>query len=137
MASVLLSSVIGGSAWKIQSASLVQTLSSGVTGDIITLTAPAGQLVKLYQLSCKTSGTQTGISVVSDDVTIVDQKELDDFAPLTASGTFVITRGFGSSSATNASAGILTEVIGKEVVIKKNAGNTGIDIEYAYEYGKA
>jgi hypothetical protein len=134
MADVPLSEVAGGlNAFGIVD-QVTGNISIGVSGDILTITAPdpLKQYVNLYLLICAGTSSQAGISLIRDGITIKSEAELDDNGAA-APANFRVDRSYASSTdATNRRA-ILREVKGRSITINKNAGNTLQTITYAYE----
>lgn len=121
----------GGGVQQITAFEFNQTIASGVTGDILTLNAPAEMLIKLTALSCTASSNQGGISIINDGYTVIDQKVLSDETPATQTA-FYISSGVGLNSV-NSSNGSISDIIGASIVINKNAGNTTQNIIYSYQ----
>lgn len=111
-------------------------IASGVTGNILTLTAPAGQVARLIFLASDTATSQTGISVIRDGVTCLSGTLSDDDSSPVA-GSFMVAETVANSSATSKTFGLVVvkTVAGSQIVINKNAGNTTQAINYAVEYG--
>jgi hypothetical protein len=132
MASELLSSTVGGGgAWRIES--LVETtVAAGVTGTIFDVTAPAGKLIRLTVLVVNTAATQTGISLIVDAATITGPRILSDN---NATGDFAVQANGAAVSNTQSSGAILNTVIGENIQVTKDAGNTAVAIKVAYEIG--
>ena len=130
-------SSVSGSAsrWVTITPSLFQNIASGVTGDIATITAPAGQLVRIHHLT-GSGGTQAGISLEVDGTDIITELILAANTPasVTTADTFFLAEVYGHTDV-NSGAMKVASQIGSEIKIKKNAGNTAIFINYAYEFG--
>lgn len=125
---------VGGITWKMKSASFEIIIASGVTGELVKITAPAGQLVRLHTLSTNTSVAQAGISVSVDAETVISEKILTRVTGDTSQ--FYLTRAINIAAGNlGDGAGRISELIGAEIIISKNAGNTLEDISYAYEFG--
>ena len=134
MADVPFSEFGKGSIFRLRSR-IAGTIASGVTGNILTLTAPAGQVARLTSLFASAVTTQAGISVISDGNTVLSGVlGENDSSP---SGNFLVSESFLLSTSAPASDGsiIVKQVVGNSVVINKNAGNTTEAINYAVEYG--
>jgi hypothetical protein len=135
MASELLSSTVGGGgAWRIES--LVTTsIAAGVTGTILDITAPAGKLIRLTVLVCSSTSSQAGISLFVDAINVAgpSTRTLADSTP--TSGFAVQANGSSFSNA-SLSGAILNTVIGENIQVTKNAGNTTEIITVAYEIGE-
>ena len=133
--SSLLSSITGGSSgFSTRFISGFQIISSGVTGDLVTITPSAGRKVKLSTLQTNNTTTlQAGISISIGGTDIITEKILgggnsaDEFIIGVQATDSVLTPGRHLSIQGN------TDEV---VKIVKNAGNTGVDIYYAYEFGE-
>lgn len=121
-----------GKVWKVKFPSLGDTIALGVTGELVKITAPAGQLVRLHSLSTTTTSNQVGISLGVDGEIVVPTNILSDESP--SNSGFYISRAIGGSSVATGLQQI-SELIGDEITINKNAGNTAESIFYAYEFG--
>lgn len=102
------------------------TISSGATGTLLTLTAPAGKRIRLNGLATA-SGTQSGISIVADGTTVVSALTLG----LNAATGFTVQANSGDS----ATGGIPYIEALSTIVISKNAGNTTQNLSYSYSEG--
>jgi len=120
-----------GKVWKVRSVSGSQSIASGVTGELVKITAPAGQLVRLHSLSVG-NNTQPGMSIGVDGEIVVGVDNINN-GTLTMSG-FHISRGFVGTSVTSGQNHV-SELIGDDITINKNAGNTVESVNYAYEFG--
>ena len=124
----------GGGSFNTRFISGWQTVASGVTGDLITLTPPTGQKVKLVSLIPATMVTaQSGISISVNGVDVITTKILGSNA--TVVNSFVI----GFSDADGTAPGRHPHVIGdidEEIKVVKNAGTTSSLLQYAYEFGE-
>jgi hypothetical protein len=125
----------GGSAISFFSGTVV--LASGASGDLITLTPPAGKRVIIKTLF--------PADYVESDITIqgsisgeiVSGKTLNANAAQ-AAGTFFIGQSTYSGTTEINNAGGIIELAGEvdEVItVKKNTGATGAAIHYSYAYG--
>ena len=110
-------------------------IASGSTGTLLTLTAPAGKLVRLTGLACDASD-EANISIVRDGVTVVTALTLATASGTSVVGEFVVGSGM-SSTPTSAGSGcaILPFVQGSVIVISKSGGSTASIINYSYVYG--
>lgn len=97
-------------------------IASGVTGDIATITAPAGKRVRLNLMNVS-SGNQAGISVIADGVTIVDELTLN------------VSTSFSPGAFNISPAGLPYVDASTSIIIRKNAGNTTQSINYAFSEG--
>lgn len=135
MADVPFSEFGKGSIFRLHSR-ITGTIASGVTGNILTLTAPAGQVAKLTFLASDTATAQAGISVVRDGITCLSGTLSDDDSTPGA-GTFMVAETVVNSAVTSKIFGLVVvkTVVGNQIIINKNAGNTTQAINYAVEYG--
>ena len=60
---------------------ILEEISSGQTGDLLTVTAPTGKVIKITYLVAFSSSTQEGISLITNGNTLIDQKILNDNTP--------------------------------------------------------
>lgn len=104
--------------------SLSLQVPAGVTGDVLTLTPPAGKRVALFLLM--TTSPQSGISIAVGSTNFVTDAILDDTG--LTSGCFRI----GPD-------GTVDKLVAKEkdtlIYVRKNAGNTTVPIHYVWGYG--
>lgn len=120
----------------VPSAYNIGSIASGVTGTLLTITAPAGKKVRLTGLSA--SALQSGISVLVDGATVINAIDLQVRA---GTAGFVI----GNMSTPGGAGGIGSAGDGVNVIpylqgystisIVKNAGNTVATIYYSHVYG--
>jgi hypothetical protein len=120
-----------GKVWKVKAASGLLTIASGATGQLVEITAPAGQLVRLHTLSTTGVNPQGGISIQSDEV---DSLSTSTIANNVTSSGFYLSRSIGGTSVAQGAA-LVSEIIGRVIAITKNAGNTTEELNYAYEFG--
>jgi len=128
-----LSTIIGsGDGFITKFVSGVITLASGASGDVVTLTPPANQKVKLTGLVSAT--TEPGVTVTlggSDVVTSLQLVSSDS----QSTGDFSINAtksGVGQLSSIEAITGDEDE----QLVIKKDTGSTVANITYTYQFGQ-
>lgn len=95
-------------------------IASGVTGTLVTITAPAGGRVRLVSLFT-TTGAQSGISIISDGVTVATARTVGVIS--SADPTQLV---IGSASPV----GVDYVEARTSIVISKNAGNTVAAINY-------
>lgn len=137
MADIPFSSLVGGGGdFKPSFFSGVLEIPAGVSGDILTLTAPEGKKIRLTALlSSTSSGTQTGVSIFSDGETVVNSLTLAFSSGSSGNvGVFVV----GSAIVAIASglgAGVLEYVEGSQIIINKSGEATSQIIRYSYAYG--
>lgn len=106
-----------------------QIISAGVTGTLINPTAPVGSVIRLVVLHTNTAGTQSGISLIRDGVTIETTKTLADNTPSGDLTTFSVARNSNVP-------GVYDVVECESFEVIKDAGNTLQDIIVVYEVGK-
>ena len=109
--------------------STIQTISSGVTGTLVTLTPPAGQKVRLDHVAAS-AGTVSGITITRGVDTVVSVKTL-----VTATATILVNDQFAIGGVTTAVLPIPSKK-DEIIVISKDAGNTAQDIKYSYSFGE-
>jgi hypothetical protein len=109
----------------VPSAYNIGSIASGVTGTLLTITAPAGKKVRLIGLQAPL-GSQSGISVVVDGSTVVATTDL--VSGIGNAGFVVGCSGNGTNS--------IPYLQGySTIAIVKNAGNTAATIYYSHVYG--
>lgn len=100
-------------------------ISSGASGNILSISGVAGKRIKLTKLTCASS-TESNISVTFGSREIVSASLLGNEATTAVTGTFQIG---------NANASVAESFIGypgEGVVINKSTGSTAVNIGYAY-----
>jgi hypothetical protein len=122
---------VKGNLFQAETAVINQTITSGQTGELVVI-GTAGKITKLTLLTCASSISQAGISVVVDANTVISGT-LSDSTPEASAG-FYVADGLGTSNITQ-SAGGLVDVIGEFITIQKDTGNTTEDILYSYITG--
>ena len=114
-------------------------IASGVTGDILTVTPPAGQRVRLTHLSTGAGFDQNGISILFGTTTVLSEKFISGPAPdIGAQERFSIGKyqPYAAGIPPNGNHPFITGKVDEALVINKNSGNTTRDIYYAYEFGE-
>ena len=110
---------------------------AGASGDIISLTPPVGQRVKLTHLSTVAGDVESNMTVTIGTTDVTGVVAIDGNSP---TGAGVITIGSyqaypaGNPPATNFLQ--LTGKVNEVVKVTKNAGNTSFDVFYGYEFGE-
>ena len=128
MADITLSQLVGGGLFNAEFDSGIQVISSGASGELFSITPPAGQRVKLTILATQSSAiTETDIELKVDTATIFAPANLRN--PATSSGT-----GSSIGSGRWDSSPIIFKV-GEVISVDKVAGSTGGNIIYAYQLG--
>lgn len=109
------------------------TIGSGSSGNILTITPPAGKKVRLTGLASNTSTTETGISVTTSQGTVVSALTLSHSSG-SVNGQFCVASNLsvGGTPSTN---GIPYIDSITTIVINKNTGSTVNNIFYSYAYG--
>lgn len=134
--SALLSTIVETGGDFITRAASSGLISSGVTGTILTLTPPAGQRVKLTNLSTTAATNQVGISVVIGASTVITELDLDGDSPNTAAKFSVGNyQAYAAAAPPLANYNQFTGKTNEVLTILKNAGNTTVTVYYGYEYG--
>ena len=137
--SELLGSIVGGGGAFASRAANADIISAGATGGtaILTLSPPAGQKVRLTHLSTDVAAEQAGISVVFGSTTVISEKIVaggQPRGPLRFSvGSY---QAYAAGAPPNGNYPTMTGKLNEVLTITKNAGNTGQDIYYGYEYGE-
>ncbi len=133
MASLTLSQVAGGGGvFRTEAFVFGQVISSGVTGDLVTI-GTSGKVTKLTHLTTDTGVIQTGIGITVDGVAITGLADLSDESPINNSAFFV-SDNLGTATVTQG-VGKVSDIVGEFIIITKTAGNTIQDIIYSYETG--
>lgn len=134
--SELLSSITGGGGgFKPSFISGQISLSSGASGDIITITPPSGKAVNLTGLATSVNTAESGVSLTVGGVTIVNG--LDLAGGTTGVGEFQVAQ-TSNAGTTTSSVGSTQDILGaidEVIIVKKDTGNTTQTILYSYEYG--
>lgn len=135
MASELLSSVLGGggSIPKFR-ATTSGTIPSGTPeGDILTINAANGRLVRLKWLT-QQGGLEVNMNIVIDGITVISNRSLTNeiIDAGVSTGYFGIATQEGSTSPIDAS-GLLTDVTGEQIIIQKMGASTTNTIQFTYE----
>jgi hypothetical protein len=127
--SALLSSITGSSGgFLAKFSSLSVNIASGVTGDLVILTPPAGQKVRLTGLFCSSADIQADISIDINNVNITPNGTVVPFDnPSLAPGSAIQVGGLLT--------GHLEGKVNEEIKIIKGAGNTTQPIIFSYQFG--
>jgi hypothetical protein len=110
-------------------------LPSGASGDIITLTPPAGKRVRLDMLN--STNDEAGITITTTTDTVINSLTLASKVQAMAAGEFMIGESWASAGVSGGSSApyILTKNSNDTIVISKDAGSTSQSIYYSYSYG--
>ena len=126
MASVKLGQLYGGGGFTTSSFSLAQTISPGASGDILSITAPAGKKVRLDSFSPDAGQAgEVGITINVDGVDIVTNQTCG------ATSSFVIGKHLDSARW----AGV-DDVVGNQITVTKVLGSTASILRYSYSFGE-
>lgn len=111
-------------------------ISSGASGDVLIITASAGQVARLKLLT-------TAVNISEDDMTLsVDSniihagEQLAGELGLTSNTTTFCVKA-GQSSASEAIYGVHQFLFGNNIVLSKDTGSTTQDIAYAVDFVEA
>jgi len=139
MPSLLLKDVEGsggsGGSYFVPESVVRSPINSGNTGTFLSLPEVEGKVYKIKYLITASSGSQAGISLIVDGVTIVDELVLYSFslAGPGSSGSFYI--GVAYSGGIERVNQRIDPFYCKSLSILKNAGNTTRPLEFIYEVG--
>ena len=113
-------------------------INAGVTGDILTVTPPLGQRVKLTHLSTAAGFEQSGISLLFDAVTVLSEQLISGPQPWANTGRYSIGKyqPYAAGAPPNGNHPFITGKTDEVLVINKNPGNIARLIYYAYEFGE-
>ena len=137
MADQLLSTIAGGGGILKPVAFTSGRVSSGASGDILTVTAGTGQYLKLTWLTA--AATEAGMTLTIDGVDLFTNVALDDSTPLSTSATstgFAVMAYYTAVPTAvdmNASARLLKSIYCTSFTVTKVSGATSSNTEYAYE----
>ncbi len=114
------------------------TINSGVTGDILTLTPPAGQRVRLTHMSTLSGFEQNGISILFGSTTVLSEKIISGPVPNAQTDRYSIGsyQSYAAGAPPSGNHKFITGKTDEALIINKNAGNTARAIYYAYEFGE-
>jgi len=127
----------GGGSFTPSVTSGIVILSSGASGDIVTLTPPSGEAVKLLNLSTDSASKETVISVRISGVDAVTSKTLVG-ADSGLANEFFIGSGLNSNTSADEQAAQVPPIQGgidEVITIVKDTGSTGTTIHYGYQFG--
>lgn len=98
------------------------TIAAGASGDVLTITAPAGRRVRLDWLT-----SVTGFGELSMRV-IVDGTSITDITTLEAGSGFEVKQ--NGSTARD-----ISDVVGRQIIVRKISGSLANGISYSYSEG--
>lgn len=130
MATADLKLIYGGGSFKPTFFSGTQSVASGATGAIISITAPAGKKVRLLSLATAT-GVESNVQVSTDTGIVVGPLILSNTGNDTNAGRFSV----GLVSTGNGSGSIEYIESTASIVVEKTSGNTANAINYTYAFG--
>jgi len=136
--SELLSSVTGGGGSGFNSDGIVYTsIATGQTGSLISLPEVSGKVYRIFLLATGTSSQQTGISLITNGVTIESEKTLVDNTSPSADIEieFGVFRNYTASTSTTPTRRMYDIVECASFEVTKNPGNTTQAIDLSYEIG--
>lgn len=131
MPSVTLTSLVGvGGGFIPSTISAVASVASGASGDIITITPPAGKRAALTVLSLDGVGVESGITISVNGSPVVSG------ATLGGDGTDVFSNGWIKIGyMPNANFNMVLGSTDHVITVTKDTGTTSAVIFYAYAYG--
>ena len=134
MASVNLSTIVGGGGLLKMVAFESGQVAASTSGAVLTATAGTGQYIKVTTLSG--AADETGMTLTIDGVDIFSGDTLSTRNGPTLTGAtgigFLITEGWASSN-TTVSPRIIRGFLCTSFTLTKDAGSTATDIDYAYQ----
>lgn len=129
MSDVEIGAISGGSGSFVTQKFFNGAVATGVNGDILTITAPLGKRVRLDYLASNTVSAQLGTELYVDGVLINQSAtRLASVSDASFSAFNVIQGGGGT-------VGSISDVVGREIIVKKTSGPTTNQIDYAYSEG--
>ena len=135
MADIPLDALTGGGEFK-PSSFTISSIAPGVTGTLLTITAPAGKKVRLNGLT--SSASQAGITVTVDGEVVVNALSLEPRAGTSGFcvGNMATPGGDGGVGSAGDGVNVIPYLWGySTIVISKNAGNTASTIYYSFSEG--
>lgn len=120
----------GGVSFILKLAETTQTIASGQTGLLATITPPSGQKVRITNMAVVAiSQLQSGISIAINGADVITEKSI--IADQLISD-FTNRFGIGGSSGSHH---VIEGQTDEPITITKNAGNTTQAIYYSFEFG--
>ena len=108
-----------------------KVVAAGVQGDFIVLTPPEGQRVRLNALGPHSSG-EPGISILVGGRPVISSLKLDYV--LRVEGSFSVVQAVPSRYAEMGAIPYIQGNIGESIVVRKDSGKTGTQINYSFSY---
>ena len=135
--SELLGSVFSGSGGFVSRLAAAGEISAGVTGDILVLTPPPGQKVRLTHLAVGLTFEQIDISVLFGGVSVITNGAVNGENP-SGNTRFSVGRygAYPAGATPNGNYLYFTGGTDEVLTINKTPGNTGVAIQYGYEFGE-
>lgn len=96
-------------------------IAVGASGDVLTITAPAGRRVRLDWLTVNTS-SEENIRVIIDGTSLTDMTQL-------GGGTGFTVQQNGSAPRN------ISDVVGRQIIVRKISGSVVNDLTYSYSEG--
>lgn len=112
-------------------------IASGSSGTILTLTAPANQVVRLVWLIGATNAEEAGVTINAGTTQVIDSLQLSGADGSSDLNSFFIAQaalGMVNNSIARSS-GMQWIESDSTITVIKDSGNTGNTIRYAFEYG--
>lgn len=132
------SDLVGGGEFIPTFTSGTTILNSGASGNIITLTPPAGERVRLTALSTLGAVQEADITVQVAGVDAVTSKELGG-SNLSVANRFIISNVGDPDIGTADLAGVFPPITGKTdvvITVVKDSGSTIQALNYGFQFGK-
>ena len=113
-------------------------INGGAGGDILTLTPPSGQRVRVTHLSTTALAIQSGISILFGGIEVLTNLSIAGGVPNAVDGRYSIGSYFPYAAGVPPSGNhkYITGKTGENLVVNKVAGTTAQTIYYAYEFGE-
>lgn len=136
MADVALSKVLSRGVFEPSFFSGSLQVAIGASGNVITITPPAGMRARLTGLAA--ANVENDISVIKGSTKVVDNKILSNIGNNSQLGLFMVGDGMASGGTGGTGTQILSSVTGEidEVItVVKEAGVTDNIVRYSFAYG--
>ena len=135
MSGTLDSLVEGGGSPLVPVAHVSALIGAGATGTLLSVTAGAGQYIKLNELITYDTGVENGLTFTVNGVALFTNDILIDYTPSSQSvnsNYFAVSRSYASSSIFYGF-NILPSIFCTSFSLTRPSGNTLRSIRYAYE----
>jgi hypothetical protein len=136
MASKTLSEIAGGGGGQLKLVAFeAGQISSGSSGDILSVTAGEGQFLKVTHLACSGFGSETNITLTINSVNIFSGQALTgNTSSCTAgSNSFGISNGYGDTTVSKSAKLLNSSELCTSFTVTKDSGTTSQVIDFAYE----